>query len=70
MQGVEENGNIRFDKLPLGEEVTLVGILIKDGSPHLAIQETIISKEIYNNLQFQKVNAEELKQRLRVYSFS
>jgi hypothetical protein len=65
MQGLPSQGKSIFMNLPQGEPVTVVAIMVKDGKPHLAIQQTEVKADTMEGLTFEQVTIEELKERIK-----
>lgn len=59
------DGYYYFDKVPVGEPVTIIAIRAKHDNLMLAINKTNIGKSIYSALDFKQVTVETLKQEMQ-----
>lgn len=60
-----DNKNITFDSIPSGEKITIFAIKYFDKKPFLAIKETKTSAQGENNLDFQEITFEKLKNEMK-----
>lgn len=57
-------GDYHFVNLPLGEEVTLICTKFEKGEIVYAIEETVVSKDVFSDFNFSIVTKEELKEKI------
>lgn len=65
MTGMVGTDNVLFANIPLGEKVTIVAIKYQDSKPYLAIKETVTSARGANDLVFQAVTLQSLKEEMK-----
>lgn len=61
LRGFSNDDTILFRNIPKGEKITIFAIKYLDEKPYLAIKETEISSKIENDLVFQEMTFEKLK---------
>ncbi|OWU90544.1 energy transducer TonB [Flavobacterium sp. WLB] len=65
MTGYSNADNVSFNNIPSGEKITIFAIKYVDDKPYLATQETETSQQKLNNLAFEEVTPEKLKQEIK-----
>ncbi|SEP34351.1 TonB family C-terminal domain-containing protein [Flavobacterium sp. CF108] len=65
MTGYSNGDNVSFNNIPSGEKITIFAIKYVDNKPYLATQETGTSQQKLNNLAFEEVTPEKLKQEIK-----
>ena len=65
MTGYSNADNVSFNNIPSGEKITIFAIKYVDNKPYLATQETETSQQKLNNLAFEEVTPEKLKQEIK-----
>ena len=61
------NGRISFQKIPLGEKVSLVCLGAKDGKMYASVQELFVQRDPSIILKLEEVTPEEFKEKLQKF---
>ena len=64
MNGVSNVNGYNFYNIPVGEEITIVGLKYQDNQPLVALKKTTISKDMTIDLEYKPVTLRELKTKL------
>ena len=63
MNGFTRGDQVTFSNLPLGEPVTIISVGVKEGKPVAAMHKTLLSKTIFDGLQFEETTPAEFKEK-------
>ena len=64
MNGAPGPNSYTFSDIPVGEDITIIGLKIQDNQPQLAYKKTKIIKDMAVDLDFKPITTEDLKSRL------
>lgn len=65
MNEYSDTNTVSFNNVPSGEKITIFAVKYFDHKPYLAIQKTETSAQNLNNLVFQEVTGEKLKEEMK-----